>query len=402
MPKILFLTTHNLISNPRLVKEINLALAINYEVEVICFIFRNWSYQLNEKLLANLKQDGVKFHCIKAGRENGSNWAVSVVKEKFYRQFSKLISLKGNPLATAVSRRNVALMQVIKKVNSADWVIGHNPGALWVTLAAGKRLNCKMGFDVEDYHPGEGHDKHLQGLTKNLMQQVMPKMDYVSFAAPLIMEEAKKVVEGSDNKWMTILNYFPRDEFILPQKNITGRLKLVWFSQNITAGRGLELLLPVVKADAARTELHLYGNVDNEFREKELLADNIFIHNPLSQKELHKELALYDVGLALEIPEDFNRDLCLTNKLLAYIQAGIYVLATNTTAQKSFLENFIQAGICFDIHINNVIVIFDSLAREIEGIRQLRMKRFHESEDFNWETASVSLVKAWGAVNKSF
>src|SRR6185437_13894999 len=108
-------------------------------------------------------------------------WFISVSKEKSARLLSKIFPLKNSALANAVSRRNVGLLAAVTKVSSADWVIGHNPGALWATLYAGKRLKCKTGFDVEDYHPGEGNDMHLQTLTKKLMQQVLPQMDYVSF-----------------------------------------------------------------------------------------------------------------------------------------------------------------------------------------------------------------------------
>ncbi len=64
--KILFLTTHNLATNPRLLKEVELALANGNAVELICFEFNNWSYHLNEELKTRLSN--VKIHTINAGR----------------------------------------------------------------------------------------------------------------------------------------------------------------------------------------------------------------------------------------------------------------------------------------------------------------------------------------------
>ncbi|MBS1756688.1 MAG: hypothetical protein JSU03_05375, partial [Bacteroidetes bacterium] len=52
--RILFISTHNLATNPRLVKEIELALANGFSVEVVCFIFRNWSYAINEQMIERL------------------------------------------------------------------------------------------------------------------------------------------------------------------------------------------------------------------------------------------------------------------------------------------------------------------------------------------------------------
>jgi len=298
-------------------------------------------------------------------------------------------------LAHAVSRRNIGLIKAIKKIQSADWVIGHNPGALWATWFAGKKLNCKMGFDVEDYHPGEGNNTQQQQLIKKIMKDLLPKMNYVSFAAPLIMNEVKKDVGNDNLNWFSILNYFPEEEFSSPQINIGGRLKMVWFSQNISAGRGLELIIPVVKANPIKIELHLYGNIDYAFRDKWLLAENIIIHEPQLQKELHRALGLYDVGLALEIPEDLNRDLCITNKLLAYAQSGLYILATNTIAQQSFLENHPKAGVCFNHRKNNSSFVLNSLLEDVYSIRQHRLARFENFKKTNWETESVKLMEIW-------
>lgn len=395
MNKILFLTTHNLATNPRLVKEIRLALANSFKVEVICFIFRNWSYNLNEALLQEFKNKGVQLHCLEAGKDNLSNWFISVVKEKSTRIFSKLFTVKNNLLANAISRRNVSLISALKKIESADWVIGHNPGALWATCFAGKKLNSKMGFDVEDYHPGEGENRHLQKLTKKLMQDLLPKMKYVSFAAPLIMEQVKIDMENSFLNGVTVLNYFPKEEFVVPKQHSTNRLKLVWFSQNINVGRGLELVLPAVKANPTKMELHLYGNINYDFKENQLIAENIIIHEPLPQKELHQALGLYDVGLALESAKDLNNDLAISNKILAYLQSGLYVLATNTVAQKFFLEKYALAGVCFDYKINNSATVLELIIKEINSIRQNSVARFEEFKNTSWETESIKLMKIW-------
>ena len=112
---------------------------------------------------------------------------------------------------------------------------------------------------------------------------------------------------------------------------IEGPLRLVWFSQNISAGRGLEYILPPLKKFVGTIELHLFGNLDGAFYEAHLKPmKNVFIHEPLPQKKLHNNLSNYDVGLALEIATDRNRDICLTNKLLAYFQAGLFVFASDT------------------------------------------------------------------------
>lgn len=106
LPHILFISTHNLASNPRLVKEMQLALDNGFTVEVICFRFRNWSYAINHRLLDSFRARAVKFHCIEAGKEGGMGWFFSVLYEKYYRLAARIYKLKGYKLAMAVSRRN--------------------------------------------------------------------------------------------------------------------------------------------------------------------------------------------------------------------------------------------------------------------------------------------------------
>jgi len=393
LPKILFLTTHNLATNPRLVKEILLALENNFTVEVICFEFENWSEENNEKLKKELTS--VKFITIPAGRKPLLLWFFSVVNEQISRKL--ILLLKSERLfANAVSRRSRLIIKNLNKVSKPDWVTGNNPGDMYDTALTPRKFNCKAGFDVEDYHPGEGNDRRLQGLTKQLMQQLLPKMDYVSFAAPLIMEEVNKSQNRGVSNWFTVLNYFPSEEFALSVAPITGPLKLVWFSQNISFSRGLELILPAVESHKGKVELHLYGNVDEDFKKLNLDGfDNILLHGPVSQQQLHRQLARYDVGLALEPAKDRNNDLAISNKLLSYLQAGLYVIATNTKGQRSFINNFPDMGICFDYTKDNSGNILEDVFNTLDSIRNNRKIRFERFRINNWANESACLLKNW-------
>lgn len=389
MKKILFLTTHNLAANPRLVKEIRLALQNNYRVEVICFVFRNWSFAINEELILELENKEVLIHTIEAGKDKIIPWFISVAKEKWYGMLARFLPLKESALANAVSRRNSLLLKEIKKIQHAEIVIGHNPGALYATRYAAIRFKSKAGFDVEDYHPGEGNNVRLQLFTKKLMKLVLPKIDYVSFPAPLIKEAIKKDMGMEWKNWVTILNYFPATEFTVPA-NIDGLLRLVWFSQHITAGRGLEWILPVVQKFSEKLELHLFGNIETGFYDAAIKGvDNIKLHSPLPQNSLHRQLSRFDIGLALEVANDQNRELCITNKLLAYMQAGLYIIASNTVAQKDYMEKFPLHGICIDIKKKNEIeVAFEKCIEEQIVLRSKKFDRFQNFRNTNWETES--------------
>lgn len=396
MPHILFLSTHNLASNPRLVKEIQLALDNGFTIEVICFRFRNWSDEINTGILNRFREQAVQFHCIEAGREGGVSWFKAVLKEKYYRLVSKGMRIRGRALATAVSRRNSLLLKAIKNIQQADWVIGHNPGAMYATKYAAQQLHAKAGFDVEDYHPGEGQHLHVQNLTRQLMQEVLPVMDYVSFAAPLIREAVKNDLGKEGANWLTVLNYFPAAEFVAP-KNVDGPLRLVWFSQNISAGRGLETFLPALKSFTGEMELHLFGNLDERFYHVYLRnAENVILHNPIPQKELHSRLSIFDIGLALEPKKDLNNDLAISNKLLAYLQAGLFILASETAGQKQLIKQYPQHGLITSLKPSD-------LERTLQNMLVNKNRNKAAATPFKngnipcWESEARVLEKVWSA-----
>lgn len=393
MKKIIFLTTHNLASNPRLVKEIRVALAAGYKVAVLCFTFRNWSQRINDGLLKEF--NSVQWILIPADRKPLLSWLTSVIAEKGCRLLLRTGKKNISVMATAVSRRNLLLLTALKKIDHADWVIGHNPGALYATYKASQLFNCKAGFDVEDYHPGEGHDIHLQKITRRLMQQILPKINYASFASQLIREEVYKDVGQEGSKWMTVLNYFSSKEFTEPE-HVDGPLKIVWFSQNISAGRGLEYILPVIKRND-QVQLHLFGNTDPVFYNEWINgSSNITLHEPMQQAALHQALCRFDVGLAIEPSKDKNNDLAISNKILAYMQAGLFVLASETSAQKKYLEHFPSCRLMVDISDEGTIEErLNTLIREKANIRHKKKDRFNDHRNMNWENESIQLTNAW-------
>ncbi|HVG42253.1 MAG TPA: hypothetical protein VM888_11635, partial [Chitinophagaceae bacterium] len=74
---ILFLSTYNLVTNPRLFKEIKVAKASGYKVDVVMFEFDNWSKKLNDQLTVQTK--GVTFHIISSGRKPFLPWLKSTI-----------------------------------------------------------------------------------------------------------------------------------------------------------------------------------------------------------------------------------------------------------------------------------------------------------------------------------
>jgi glycosyltransferase involved in cell wall biosynthesis len=173
--------------------------------------------------------------------------------------------------------------------------------------------------------------------------------------------------------------------------------------EKYSQGRGLELIMPALYKFKEKVELHLIGNLYSEFYEKYLSAykDIVTIHKPLVQKELNLKLSKFDVGLAIELDTaDFNRQICLTNKIWAYLQSGLYILATDTPAQVRFLEEHKDCG---QITKQNSDAFSDKIAdinQNISKIRQSKQERFENAKQFSWENESEKLTEIWHKILK--
>jgi hypothetical protein len=394
--RLLFITTLNLATNPRLVKEIKLALGKNYTVDVVCFEFNNWSVEFNEQLKREM--NAASFYEIPAGRKPFLKWAKTVWQEKLYRMAAAAVKL---PLALAnkgVSRRSDLLIKKINRLTGPyDLVIGHNPAALYPVYYAAEKFKTKAGFDVEDYHPGEGENKREQLLTRYVMNALLPKMNYVSFAAPLIKKKHIEDCGKEAENWFTILNYFPLADFEQSKTvNDADALRLVWFSQNINYKRGLEQIIPVLDHYQGRIELTLIGNVKEAFYTEYLQQrPHIKLMPPQDQKSLHALMKNFDIGLAIEPGKDNNNLIALANKLMTYFQSGLHILASDTPAHIDFFTTFPGNGELASLDKENLPGVLDHLLSEKETIRAGYNKRFSTGQKYNWEAEAYRLSDYW-------
>jgi len=393
---ILFLTTVNLSANPRLVKEIDLAIHNGYQVSVILFRLGNWGDENDLRLMAQYRI--VRFMRLSALRRPFGMWLLSSILERVSRvlcRFSELPELH----AMAIEKRYILLRRAVIHLNgNYDWVIAHNPAAFHPALLAARRFGARFGMDVEDYHPAETQLPHRAHSLRTVMKACLAEADYASYAAPLIREASDRDISIPRGTGFVVLNAFPKAEFPKPDSILTGPLRLVWFSQHIHVGRGLEMVLPVVSRYATTVELHLYGQLNRSFSDRHISGiPNVHLHGALPQHELHSRLGQYDIGLAVDVLSDANRDLVVTNKIMAYLQAGLYLAVTETRAQQLLLAEFPKHGSLFapsEVHFSEQLEI---LIVAKEEIRQSRASRHEAALLMDWSTESSKLLQVWAA-----
>lgn len=287
-----------------------------------------------------------------------------------------------------------------------DLIIGHNLGALYPCWKYSKIWGVPFAFDIEDYHPGEGVTNEGSTIESHrrqyLLKNILPNAKYVSFASPLIMQKTLELCGKENIQNPTLINNcFPQDEFELPSSfqlpASNSKLKFVWFSQNINHSRGLEFTIEALKPFAKQIHLNLIGQSHQHFHQQWIQPNQHFITivEPLPLKELFNTLSDCDLGLAIEPGKDLNNNLALSNKIWAYFQSGLYIIATNTPAQNRFLQDHSSHGVVIEPRIQSMQHTLENILQNKDTILSEKTTRYIRAKDFSWEFEANRLLELW-------
>lgn len=377
--------------NPRLVKEADTLAANGYDVTVLYSYWNNWGAKFDKTLLPTKKWKAI---CIGGDPDQKILlYFFSKLIHKIARKINK--STHGRRFADlAIARTGYFLTRAAKK-HKADIYLGHNLGALPALVRAAKANRKPCGFDAEDFHRNEvtNNEHNTDVLIKTrLEEKYFPNLNYLSASSPLIASAYTRLFPKLASE--VILNVFPTDRRIAkPIQNNNGPVKLFWFSQTIGHSRGLEEIMKVFGAfEPGRYELHLLGYSDASFKVPE--NKGVYFHTPIPSAELTKFASQFDIGLAAETGIPLNRDICLTNKIFTYIQAGLCIVASDTSAQTQLLSDYKSIGKIYQKNspesLANILLYYDQHRDELLKARTAAFETGRN--ELNWENESKKLL----------
>ncbi|MGI4019965.1 MAG: hypothetical protein ACRYFA_00520 [Janthinobacterium lividum] len=403
MPKKIVLITSGQPSlNPRLVKEADALAKAGFAVTVIYQYWNDWGTEMDLQLLPSKKWKAIRV----GGSPTKNNFLywLTKIRHKAAKLLVKQFGFKFKLPEKAAGRCTFLLLKEALQ-QQADLYIAHNLAALPAAVLAAQKNKAKCGFDAEDFHRNETSDdpNNSDVLLKTFLEEkYFSKTNYLTASSLLITNLYQKIFPSK--KINTILNIFPAvKEVYMPVLKVNKTLKLVWFSQYIGLGRGLETVFEALsKVSATDFELHLIGFLSAEM--KHYLAGNSFpadirskiiIHPPVHPDQLIQLISQFDIGLATENSSPLNRDICLTNKIFSYIQAGLATLASDTKAQSQLLLEHPGIGKMYDKNsITNLTETLNSFFTDPEMLLSCKKTAFELGQTvLNWETESVKFLK---------
>ena len=398
---ICIITTRHISYNPRVLKEADALHKAGYKVTVVTVNYQFQPGQFDEQIMASRQWTLKTVNFRKEIRQEKMRWFRLSLKQKLFALLSKF-TLKYGIVERATNKAYDALISLAAKTR-ADLYIAHHPEALGIGYKAAKRVKAKFAFDAEDFHTGMNKSPlspaKEEVYIEYMERKYLPFCDYTTAAS-------KGIGEAYAEKYgislpTTILNSFPNVP--MPHVQSTNSIvKFYWYSQVIGPNRNLEFLLKAASAIPMPFEIHLRGDFHSgdykaglESLARELgIESKIHFHAPILAEDIISDAMQFDIGIALELKDFMNSNLCVSNKTFAYLMAGLAIIGNDTIGQKDIFSHFPDAAsIC---NLNDVSSLTSAMQYYIENPEQLarakRLARKAAIEEFNWELESEKFL----------
>jgi glycosyltransferase involved in cell wall biosynthesis len=389
MPRILIITTKQPSTNPRMRKAADALAAAGHDVHALYAYNTDWATEADASILSQAPWSHERI----GGHPSEDKW--TYFKCRLQRKWHE----KSGQLIPSFCR---GYRDYIRKglIITPDLVIGHNPGSLGVITELSNRLSVPAIFDAEDYHRGEFPEESQESQRVAKLEGIcLPKVHGITAASPLIAEAYQSLFPAVPIE--TVNNAFPQHLQTEFQSDVTGPLRLVWFSQVVGLDRGLgDFLKCLDHLDDVPVEVRILGTASEEVQGQLTFSvrsanHQLSFHPPRSENTLFQFIGSAEIGLALEPGFSINNDLARSNKIYTYPLAGCYTLATGTAAQAQFFDEYPRAGEIIDS--NKPRATAERLREIYENRKELEVKRKAAwalgQEKLNWECESRVLIQ---------
>lgn len=335
MKRIAIVTGAPLWRNPRVVREASALVGAGHRVRVYGPALRTDWFRRDEPIA----RAGGFDHIVTADLRENASAARRIALRLRTRLAREAVARlhREDPEALGYGLR--AALRTVRG-DEADLIIGHQETGLWICaqLATEGR---RIGIDMEDWYSEDLSEAArrfrplglLRALERDALRAAVHRTT-TSEALGIALEKATGCapLEAIYNAPAAAIPERPQRK--------PGPLRLLWFSQTIGPGRGLELLCAALVAARIEARLTLVGTAGAAYAHslRTLLAHAgdiaLSIEVPVPPQELPALVAAHDIGFALEESTPRNKDLTVSNKILQYLAAGVPTIATDTAGHR--------------------------------------------------------------------
>jgi glycosyltransferase involved in cell wall biosynthesis len=371
--RICVITAGHLATCPRMVKAAQALKEAGHTVRTVSAQFLDWAAEADRALGAHTVVD------YRRGTKPAKYWSTSL---RFHgtRQWVKLTGVHRASLATLAAATTRASRDLVKLAlaEPADLYYGGTCGGLSIAALAAWRAGVPYGLDLEDFHEGQSGDAHWCQWMGRIQREVLPGAAFLTAGSSAIAARYRQEYGLAVH---AIHNTFPLPaQAPDPAPPGAHGLRLYWFSQTIGAGRGLEEVVRATALAGIRAELHLRGHGQPAYIAtlRHLASETrarltIHVHAPAPPDQMVDLCRPFDAGLSPEQGGDLNRQICLGNKALTYILAGLPVVLTETPGQRRLADDLGEGALRYQP--GDIAALAGGLRRWATGRGRLRRAR---------------------------
>jgi glycosyltransferase involved in cell wall biosynthesis len=345
--------TH-LSNNPRLVREADALVEAGHDVRVVAPSFTEDMHWADLELAARGHWRLERFDWRRQGP--GGLWRSLYIRGRRRLAFELHSAWKrSGRVGLLAYTAGLPELTRLAAAEPADWFIAHAHGALPIAARAAGRHHAALGFDCEDYladsHAGDSPD-----LIRLIERSYLARCDYVSTPSNAL---ARALIAVYGDLPVVALYNVPSaaasSDLVPPSERPTSPvLRLHWMSQTVGPHRGIEDAIRALGLLDGPAELYLRGAVGGDYKDALLslarecgVADRIFFLDRVAPADVVTAMGSFDIGLALELSGTVNSCTTVSNKLFAYMSAGLAVAATDTIGHREVLSEVESAGFLF-------------------------------------------------------
>jgi glycosyltransferase involved in cell wall biosynthesis len=286
----------------------------------------------------------------------------------------------------------------------ADLTIVHTEIPIWAAQTL-IRDGRRVAVDVEDWYSEDLlYRDRLARPLKLLREAESFALRHAAYASATSQSMAAALAREFRCPLPIVLrNCFPLQRSSrLDRRETAVSPRFIWFSQTIGPGRGLELFLAAWGKTIHPSQVFLLGDERPGYREQLLRLvpagrrDRIHFIPLVTPAELPDKLGEFDLGLALEPHRPLNRDVTITNKIFQYLNAGLAIVATDTSGQTEVLEATPDVGLLVRAtETTRFARQLDEVLSDPERLRAMQSAARRAAENlFSWEHEAPHLLAA--------
>lgn len=399
MRTVVILTASPLCRNPRVVKEATTLGGAGYDVTVLTLATHERFARLDEALCAGLPFRRVALDYYGRGLPARARAWLRRAETRLARS---MVTRFGFETAGALGPARALLALAMR--HPADLTIVHTEIPTWVATRL-HRAGRRIAVDFEDWYsedllPADRRGRPMQ-LLRAAEMEAFHAAAYVSATSQSMADGLRAAFGGAVP--LVLRNVFPLQPIARPHRPAgDAPPRLVWFSQTIGPGRGLEAFVRAWARTATASQLVLLGDLRDGFGDTLQQSvpperrQDLTILPPVPPGDLPTKLAEFDLGLALEQRVPRNRDLTITNKLFQYLNAGLAVIATDTAGQREVLHAHAGAGLLVEsVDAPAFPAALDALLADRARWRAMQLaSRAAAESELCWEREAPRLLAA--------